>query len=356
MKRTIFILVPSPNPTGPIKGAYALANELVLLRRVVLVFLKDGPGANAHLHNSVEVVSLAKMPGGWQGRLAAYRKLLEDAGGRAHVGSLSMCFSADWINRFCGKQAVTCASVRGNLPQNYRFDYGWRGIPLALGHLLLLRAFDHVVAMTSSMANQLHSLAGIQSHVIGNFVDEAALDYRRQVGTRMPGPLRFVFVGSLSQRKQPELIITAMEKLQDNDTCLDVVGDGPLHAPLEYLIVSRGLQNRIRLHGQVADPLSIVAGADAFVLPSRSEGVSRAALEALHLGVPCVLRDVDGNAELLAVPDAGALFVRDEDLPAAMLKAAASTCALVTKTSLLPRAFRQSVAVGQYLALLEQSV
>ena len=47
--RQIFITVPSPHPTGPIKGAYALANALAAERQVTLVTLKRGPGADAEL-------------------------------------------------------------------------------------------------------------------------------------------------------------------------------------------------------------------------------------------------------------------------------------------------------------------
>ncbi|MFN4310038.1 MAG: glycosyltransferase [Ferrovibrio sp.] len=353
--RTIFILLPSPNPTGPIKGGYALANALAPLRRVVIVFLKQGPGVDAPLDQRVEVISLAGLSGGWRARLETYRALLRDAGGRSHVGSVSMCLSADWINRFCREHAVTCASVRGNLPQNYRLDYGWPGTFLALGHLLALRAFDHVVAMTSAMAKQVYTIAALRAEVIGNFLDEAAIDGYRQAVTRPEGPLRFVFVGSLSRRKQPRLIIDAMEILRSQNAQLDIIGDGPLRGMLEDLIQSKGLRDFVRIHGHLADPYPIIADSDAFVLPSHSEGVSRAALEALHLGVPCVLREVDGNAELLAMPGSGVLFNHEESLADAMLKAAALTRSRPVRTSLLPPVFRQAVAAGQYLALLEQT-
>lgn len=353
--RTVFILVPSPHPTGPIKGAYALANALAPVRHVVLVFLKRGPGADAPLDERVEVVSLAQTPGGWLSKLEAYRELLRKAGGRKQAGSVSMCLSADWINRFCREQAVTCASVRGNLLENYRLDYGWPGTLLAIAHLLALRPFDHVVAMTRAMADQINSITVLRPQVIGNFVDEAALECHRQTEPRSPGPLRFVFVGSLTRRKQPELVITAMEKFREHDAQLDVLGNGPLRENLERMIVSKGLQNCVRLHGQVTIPYPLIASADVFVLPSRSEGASRAALEALHLGVPCVLREVDGNAELLAAPHAGAMFSQDEDLITAMWKAATLALSRPTKTSLLTPAFRQGTAAGQYLALLEQA-
>lgn len=358
MSRTIFILVPSPHPTGPVKGAYALGNALVSSRHVVLVYLKDGPGVDANLDSRIEVISLAEIPGGWRNRLRAYRKLLLEAGGRDRVGSISMCLSADLLNRFCADQAVICASVRGNLPKNYRHDYGMLGTLFAIAHLLALRSFDHVVAMTEAMARQIRSLVGIRSKIIGNFVDEQALECFR--GTIPYGKMsfRFVYVGSLTHRKQPALLIQAFELLinQGHDVELDMIGDGPLRESISSLVVSRGLQERIHLHGHVANPYPLIADADAFILPSRSEGVSRAALEALHLGVPCVLRDVDGNVELLSEPAAGVLFPNDIDLPRAMIEAASRGRTRPIKSSMLPPSFRQSKAAMQYLELIEGSV
>jgi len=354
-ERTVFILVPSPHPTGPVKGAYALANALAPLRQVVLVFLKAGPGVEAPLDDRVEVVSMAQSPGGWRERLSAYRELLRSAGGREHVGSVSMCLSADWINRFCRAQAVTCASVRGNLLQNYRYDYGIPGTLLAVGHLIALRSFDHVVSMTEAMSRQIRSLTGIRSKVIGNFVDERELELYRAPAQKDSTGLRFVFVGSLTSRKQPELLIQAIRDLlnQGHDVQLDLIGEGPLRQAIETAISSHELSWRIRLHGQLANPYLLIAAADAFVLPSYSEGVSRAALEALHLGVPSVLRDVDGNSELLTMPQAGMMFSRDEELPDAMIKAATYGRFRSVKSSLLPSLFRQDNAAIRYLALIE---
>ena len=62
MKQDIFILVPSPHPTGPVKGAFALANALAPIRRVVLVYLKDGPGVDANLDTRVEETLVEPRP------------------------------------------------------------------------------------------------------------------------------------------------------------------------------------------------------------------------------------------------------------------------------------------------------
>lgn len=358
MNRTIFILVPSPHPTGPVKGAVALANALAPLHRVALVYLKVGPGVEADLDTRVQKIMLATTLGSWREGLQVYQRLLKDAGGRKNVLSLSMCLSADLFNRFCSGYAITCSSVRGNLLQNYRHDYGVPGTLLAIAHLLALRSFDHVVAMTEAMAKQIYSISRVKPKIIGNFVDEKALECFRSPSPNSKGGFRFVYVGSLTSRKQPELIVHAIGLLisQGHDVKIDVIGDGPLREIISVMAKKNGLQKHIQLHGQVANPYPLIAVADAFILPSRSEGVSRAALEALHLGVPCVLRDVDGNEELLREPGAGVLFSDDMDLPRGMIEAARLGRTRYPKSSLLPTSFRQSKATILYLELLESPV
>ena len=351
--RSIFILIPSLSPAGPVKGAIALANGMADIREVKLVSVKPGPGANALLDPRVKQLSLAHVSGGWAGKLRAYQRLLIAAGGREHVASISMCFSADLLNRFCHAQAFTCASVRGNLQENYRYDYGVSGVALAFLHMQILRGFDRVTALSLAMATQLARQLGRTPEVIGNFVDEVALEPHRQVQPSGSG-LKLVFVGNLSRRKQPDLAVQALGVLGPH-TRLDVIGDGPLRGELEHLVRRLGLGEQIVFHRYLADPLPWVAKADVFVLPSFSEGIARAALEALHLGVPCVLRDVDGNRELIRPRHNGALFTRNEDLPEAVRAAAAIAVKPTgrSRESLLPDAFRQKSAVDKYLHMVE---
>lgn len=354
--RHIFILIPSLHPTGPVKGAYALANAMVRERKLTLVTLKPGPGVDAPLDPRVALVSLADVEGGWRARLAAYRALLENAGGRSRVASVSFCLSADILNRFCKRQAVTCASVRGNLLRNYHHDYGLQGIPLAMGHLFALGGFDHVVAMSETMARQVCFYARKNPVVISNFVDEAVLEPYR-VPLSLGGRLRFVFLASLNTRKQPLLPLRAIHELHRRGlkVSLDVIGSGPLQGLVEAEVARLNLAGSVELHGHLRDPHAIVSRAHAMILPSLSEGVSRAVLEALHLGVPCVLRAVDGNAELIRPGNNGVLFQHDKELPDAMLVAA--DIARKTgdrQTSLLPQVCRQAAASRLYLELVEQ--
>lgn len=353
--RSIFILVPSFHPTGPVKGAIALANELVEYRDVTLVSLKHGPGSDAYIDAKVRQICLADSGNLYQ-RLKAYQSMLKNAGGRRRTASLSLCFSADMANLFCRKFSVTCASVRGNLPQNYRMHYDFLGAPLAYVHLLSLRGMDHVVAMTSAMACQVSRYIGRQPAVISNFIDEAALDKYRNRNART-GPFRFVFLASLTNRKRPGVLVDAISKLHKSgvDVRLDMIGVGPLMNEIAEMIKREGLSDLTTLHGHMSDPYPTLTMADALVLPSLSEGLSRACLEALFLGVPCVLRDIDGNRELVRHDFNGMLFKRDEELPSTMLSAARMGRSSANRDSLLPPDCAQKEAVRRYLELLEKT-
>ena len=352
--RTIVIVVPSLHPAGPVKGAIALANALARTRPVTLFAVKPGPGADAPIEPRVTVLS-PSVRGGLRSRRAALKARLVEGGGRRTASVISYCLSADGLALSCRRYGRIICSVRGNLPRNYRFDYGPLGAVAAAAHLTALRWADATVAMSETMADQVARFVGRRPAIIGNFVDEGPLTSLRRPPSAAGAPLRFAFLGNLSHRKQPLLLLDAMASLagQGQPASLDVVGGGPLSKSMADAVASRGLGDRVTLHGQMASPYSVLAGADALVLPSLSEGLSRAALEALYLGVPAVLRDVDGNRELVRHGQNGCLFSDDRDLADAMNRAAGLRRSATGVDNLLPPAFRQARCAERYLALAE---
>jgi len=76
---------------------------------------------------------------------------------------------------------------------------------------------------------------------------------------------------------------------------------------LEKRVASLGLGDFVRLPGPVLDEAktAALAGADAFLHPSRSEGHPMAVLEALAHGVPCLLTPVTNMADEVATAGAG---------------------------------------------------
>ena len=87
-----------------------------------------------------------------------------------------------------------------------------------------------------------------------------------------------------------------------------------------------------------------------FVLPSISEGIPRAALEALHLGLPCILR-MRTEIKLITPCVNGELFANDQYLLPIMKKMIENP--LRVSHSLLPSGFRQIEEVNRVLKYLE---
>jgi len=85
-------------------------------------------------------------------------------------------------------------------------------------------------------------------------------------------------------------------------------GDGPLRADLEACARRAGLGDRLRLLGFRSDLARIYAALDVVVLPSHSEGMPLAALEAMAAARPVVASQVGGLPEVVVDGETGLLF------------------------------------------------
>lgn len=88
---------------------------------------------------------------------------------------------------------------------------------------------------------------------------------------------------------------------------------------LDKLIRDLNLTGRVRFTGGSNNLPQLLAAADLFVLPSRSEGFSNAIIEAMAAGLPVVATNVGGNAEAVQHGTTG-LIVPPQD-PEAMAAA-----------------------------------
>lgn len=75
---------------------------------------------------------------------------------------------------------------------------------------------------------------------------------------------------------------------------LIILGEGPLRAALENEAERLGVGDRVVLGGFRRDVPAVMAAADVIALPSRWEGFSLAALEALAVGTPLVATSITG--------------------------------------------------------------
>lgn len=126
----------------------------------------------------------------------------------------------------------------------------------------------------------------------------------------VPGPL-IVCVGALMQRKGQMLLMEALPRLQGVQLVL--IGEGEDRTRLLQTAATLGVADRVRLtgnlpHQEIARWLS---AADLMALPSASEGLANAWVEALACGTPIVITNAGGAREVLVDESAGRIVARD---------------------------------------------
>lgn len=120
-------------------------------------------------------------------------------------------------------------------------------------------------------------------------------------------------VGALVERKGQDIALGALASLPDARLLL--AGTGPDEQHLRNLARDLGVDQRVHFLGSVEHALLavILSAADAMVLPSASEGLANAWVEALACGTPLVICDAGGARELLTSPVAGRIVARTPD-------------------------------------------
>jgi teichuronic acid biosynthesis glycosyltransferase TuaC len=119
-------------------------------------------------------------------------------------------------------------------------------------------------------------------------------------------------VGALIPRKGQTYAIDAVPLLPE--AILLLAGHGPDEAALRSQAERLGVADRVRFLGAVPhDRLPIILNAaDVFVLPTASEGLANAWVEALACGTPVVTTPIPGAVELLTDPAWGSFAARDK--------------------------------------------
>lgn len=148
--------------------------------------------------------------------------------------------------------------------------------------------------------------------------DQSRARLARDLGLALPpGAPLLATVGALIPRKGQQFVIRALARLPAAHLAL--VGDGPDRATLEALARDSGMAERVHFLGSLDHELLpvLLSAADAMVLPSASEGLANAWVEALACGCPLVITDAGGAREVLTRPEAGRIAARDPDAIAA---------------------------------------
>ena len=181
---------------------------------------------------------------------------------------------------------------------------------------------------TLSLPDMIVLLAKVEDSAYRRFVPEQhivvlpnAIDYGPfqrvpTVRSREDYPLRLVFVGRLDREKGLYETLQALRLAHELgvDARLTIAGEGPEEARLKRYAQALGIASRVSFAGGVfgADKVDLFAQAEVFILPSYSEGLPYALLEAMAAGIPVIATPVGAIPDVISHGTHGFLVpVRD---------------------------------------------
>jgi glycosyltransferase involved in cell wall biosynthesis len=199
----------------------------------------------------------------------------------------------------------------------------------ANGHLLgrwSLRA-PRVIAANSALGVRNACRLGVPAprcFLLPNVVDTERFRRAARNGEGHRGPVRLLAVGRLVEQKRMDRFLRLLAQLRTNASVPVtgvIAGQGPLRESLERQAEGLGLRpDGVTFLGAVADLVPCYHAADLLVLASDWEGTPNVVLEAAACGLPAVVTDAGGAADVVREGETG--FVRHPEDEAGLAEAA----------------------------------
>lgn len=204
------------------------------------------------------------------------------------------------------------------------------------------RCAHAVVANSCAAARQLES-EGLSDDVVRVIPNGVSLE-RFAPRVYSGRPIRTILtVANLRKEKAHEVLLAAASQLQSRHPQIHylIAGGGPRGSELQALAAKLGVATQVTFLGHREDVPALLARADAFVLPSRSEAFPNGAIEAMAAGLPVIASSVGGLVDLIEDGRTG-LLVRPDD-PAALAAAIESLVFSPARAEALGAAAREEV-------------
>ena len=166
---------------------------------------------------------------------------------------------------------------------------------------------DKIICQTKFQKEYFNELVQKKTVVIPNPISQEFVEQLREIGYsgETPKENRIVSVGRLYDYKNHKLLIRAFSKIAKkyDQYRLFIYGDGPYRQELEKEITTLSMQDKVILTGESDTVAKNIADADIFVLPSDTEGMPNALLEAMAMGLACIATDCPGGGPKSLIND-----------------------------------------------------
>jgi glycosyltransferase involved in cell wall biosynthesis len=183
-----------------------------------------------------------------------------------------------------------------------------RNLGMELKYTIAAKFCDWIVGICDATTNNMKSVHSAPERKIVRIYN-GTLALPRVANEQWPPKSGFtlVYVGRLEAVKNHVLLLNAFRAALSSmlDLRLWMVGDGSERKMLESLATKFGIATAVTFWGQQLDVAPFFSAADAFIMSSTSEGLPMSLLQAFSLGLPAIVTDVGGMAEVVRLAQAG---------------------------------------------------
>ena len=173
--------------------------------------------------------------------------------------------------------------------------------------LITITKEDYALAKKKMKAKQIEYVPGVGVDTEKfSIIKTDRKEKRKELGIP-EGAIMLLSVGELNKNKNHEIVIKALDKIDNTDIYYCIAGQGDLKKDLEDLINTTHMKERIQLLGFRKDVQELCEIADVFVFPSHREGLSVALMEAMATGLPIICSNIRGNVDLVEEGKGGIL-------------------------------------------------
>jgi L-malate glycosyltransferase len=156
-----------------------------------------------------------------------------------------------------------------------------------------------IIAVAKGALEEYFSFIGIKPHnavAVYTFVDTSIFnDAAAMPILKKDEGFSLITVGNLKGQKNHQFLLEAFKKLKNENIRLDIYGNGILEESLQKIIDEQQLP--VTLKGQVGNIQQVINQYNLFVMSSTYEGFALSVLEAMALGMPLLLSDINSFRE-----------------------------------------------------------
>jgi glycosyltransferase involved in cell wall biosynthesis len=110
--------------------------------------------------------------------------------------------------------------------------------------------------------------------------------------------INVLMIGRLTQQKNYDMILDVVDLLKGLKFVVNIAGEGPEFNLLKENVIASNLSGKVNLIGNVSNIPDLINDADIFAMTSKWEGLPISLIEATLSGLPTIVTNVGGCAEI----------------------------------------------------------